>query len=96
MSQLTAVDYSYYRRLFPTASPAYLSSATDFYHSYTSTVITYPAITYFPTCATSAGGSSPAEYSSVCSCGSSHPTPTPSNILSILSLLHVYKLHQKK
>jgi hypothetical protein len=52
MSQLTAVDYSYYRQLFPTTSPAYLSSTTVFYRSYTSTVITYTAITYFPTCGT--------------------------------------------
>lgn len=62
--------------MFPTASPTQLSSATAFCRTYTTTVNTNTAITQFPTRATSACGSSPSKYSSICSCGVP-PSPSP-------------------
>lgn len=55
--------------MFPTASPTQLSSATAFCRTYTTAINTNTAITQFPTRATSACGSSPPKYSSICSCG---------------------------
>lgn len=73
------------RALFPTGSPAALSSASAFCATYTTTINT--ATTGFPTRATGGCGTATARYSSACSCKptqtSSPPTctPTPTNNL---------------